>query len=712
MQQEDDLRALAKIMEFGRAVSIFLLVVHVYVYCYPSITAWHLSLEVIDRILVNFNDTTGIFNCILWSKLLAVLLLAVSCLGTHGVKGEKITWPKIYAALVAGCVLFFLNWWLLELPLPHMANTAFYIFTLTAGYLALLMSGLWMSRLYRHNLMEDVFNMENESFMQETRLMENEYSVNLPTRFYYKKRWNNGFVNIVNIFRACMVIGTPGSGKSYAIVNSYIRQLIAKGFAIYIYDYKFDDLSTIAYNSLLKNMDKYEVKPRFYVINFDDPCRSHRCNPINPEFMTDISDAYEASYTIMLNLNRTWIEKQGDFFVESPIILLAAIIWYLKIYKNDIYCTFPHAVELLNKPYSDLFTILTSYPELENYLSPFMDAWKGNAQDQLQGQIASAKIPLTRMISPQLYWVMTGNDFSLDINNPKEPKLLCVGNNPDRQNIYSAALGLYNSRIVKLINKKKQLKCAVIIDELPTIYFRGLDNLIATARSNKVGVLLGFQDFSQLTRDYGEKESKVIQNTVGNIFSGQVVGETAKTLSERFGKVLQQRQSVSINRQDVSTSINTQLDSLIPASKIANLSQGTFVGAVADNFDEKIEQKIFHAEIVVDHVKISAEEKAYRKIPIINDFKDRNGDDIMMQQIQRNYDQIKADAQAIINEEMQRIKNDPELRKRLGLEDEKGKESDKYYRPWLISQQMCVGDVRKRPMEKIHIFRHAWVSTL
>ena len=677
MQQEDDLRALAKIMEFGRAVSIFLLVVHVYVYCYPSITAWHLNLEVIDRILINFNNTTGIFNCILWSKLLAVLLLAVSCLGTHGVKGEKITWPKIYAVLVAGCALFFLNWWLLKLPLPHMANTAFYIFTLTAGYLALLMSGLWMSRLYRHNLMEDVFNMENESFMQETRLMENEYSVNLPTRFYYKKRWNNGFVNIVNIFRACMVIGTPGSGKSYAIVNSYIRQLIAKGFAIYIYDYKFDDLSTIAYNSLLKNMDKYEVKPRFYVINFDDPHRSHRCNPINPEFMTDISDAYEASYTIMLNLNRTWIEKQGDFFVESPIILLAAIIWYLKIYENGIYCTFPHAVELLNKPYSDLFTILTSYPELENYLSPFMDAWKGNAQDQLQGQIASAKIPLTRMISPQLYWVMTGNDFSLDINNPKDPKLLCVGNNPDRQNIYSAALGLYNSRIVKLINKKKQLKCAVIIDELPTIYFRGLDNLIATARSNKVGVLLGFQDFSQLTRDYGEKESKVIQNTVGNIFSGQVIGETAKTLSERFGKVLQQRQSVSINRQDVSTSINTQLDSLIPASKIANLSQGTFVGAVADNFDERIEQKIFHAEIVVDHTKISAEEKAYQKIPVINDFKDRNGNDIMMQQIQRNYDQIKADAQAIINEEMRRIKNDPELRKRLGLENEKGEKPDK-----------------------------------
>ena len=676
MQNEDDLRSLAKIMDFGRAVSIFLLTVHVYVYCYPTLDHFHLTLGVIDRIILNFNRTTGIFDCTLWSKLAVLLLLAISCWGTQGVKGEKITWGRIFAALISGAALFFLNWWILDLPLPHTAVTALYVFTLGTGYLCLLMAGLWMSRLYKHNLMKDVFNEENESFMQETRLMENEYSVNLPTRFQYQGKMHDGWINVVNPFRASIVLGTPGSGKSYAVVNNYIRQMISKGFACYLYDYKFDDLSTIAYNTLLYNTDKYKVKPQFYVINFDDPRRSHRCNPINPEFMTDISDAYEASYTILLNLNRTWIEKQGDFFVESPIILLAAIIWYLKLFKGGIYCTFPHAVELLNKPYSELFTILTSYPELENYLSPFMDAWKGNAQDQLQGQIASAKIPLTRMISPQLYWVMTGNDFSLDINNPDEPKILCVGNNPDRQNIYSAALGLYNSRIVKLINKKGQLKSAVIIDELPTIYFRGLDNLIATARSNKVAVCLGFQDFSQLNRDYGEKESKVIQNTVGNIFSGQVVGETAKTLSERFGKILQKRQSVSINRQDVSTSINTQLDSLIPASKISNLSQGTFVGAVSDNFGEKIDQKIFHAEIVVDHAKVSEEERNYKKIPIINGFKDKDGNDILMEQIQRNYDQIKADAQAIINEEMERIKADPELCKRLGLDmdDEEGGE--------------------------------------
>ena len=355
------------------------------------------------------------------------------------------------------------------------------------------------------------------------------------------------------------------------------------------------------------------------------------------------------------------ISKQGDFFVESPIILLAAIIWYLRIYQGGKYCTFPHTIELLNKKYADVFTILRSYPELENYLSPFVDAWESDAQEQLQGQIASAKIPLSRMISPALYWVMTGDDFSLDINNPQEPKILVVGNNPDRQNIYSAALALYNSRIVKLINKKGQLKSSVVIDELPTIYFRGLDNLIATARSNKVAVLLGFQDYSQLTRDYGDKESKVIQNTVGNVFSGQVVGETAKILSERFGKVLQKRQSMTINQREKSTSISTQMDSLIPASKISNLTQGMFVGAVADNFDERIEQKIFHCEIVVDNEKVKRETARYVKLPQIIDFTDKDGNDRMQEEIQANYDRIRQEVRQIVEDEITRIKNDPEL---------------------------------------------------
>ena len=661
MAQEDDLRALGKVMDFMRGISVIFLLVNCYWFCYEAFHVWGFTLGIIDKILMNFQRTTGLFSSILWTKLFCVVFLALSCLGTKGVKEEKITWPKIWTVLFSGFVFFFLNWWLLALPIGKVGAATLYIFTLSVGYICLLMAGVWMSRLLKNNLMDDVFNTENESFMQETRLIENEYSVNLPTRFYYKKKWNKGWINVVNPFRASMVLGTPGSGKSYAIVNNYIKQQIEKGFAMYIYDYKFPDLSEIAYNHLLHHLDAYKVKPQFYVINFDDPRRSHRCNPINPTFMTDISDAYESAYTIMLNLNRSWIQKQGDFFVESPIILLAAIIWFLKIYENGKYCTFPHAIEFLNRPYAQIFPILTSYDELANYLSPFMDAWEGGAQDQLQGQIASAKIPLSRMISPALYWVMTGDDFSLDINNPNEPKVLVVGNNPDRQNIYSAALGLYNSRIVKLINKKKQLKSSVIIDELPTIYFRGLDNLIATARSNKVAVCLGFQDFSQLTRDYGDKESKVIQNTVGNVFSGQVVGETAKTLSERFGKVLQQRQSMTINRNDKSTSISTQMDSLIPASKISNLTQGMFVGAVSDNFDERIDQKIFHAEIVVDSAKVSAEMKAYQPIPVIVDFTNEVGSDNLKETIEANYRKVKREILSLVDSEIQRIKNTPVL---------------------------------------------------
>lgn len=153
-----------------------------------------------------------------------------------------------------------------------------------------------------------------------------------------------------------------------------------------------------------------------------------------------------------------------------------------------------------------------------------------------------------------------------------------------------------------------------------------------------------------------------IINTVGNIFSGQVVGETAKTLSERFGKVLQKRQSISINRQDVSTSINTQMDSLIPPSKISGLTQGMFVGSVSDNFTERIEQKIFHAEIVVDTDKVKREESHYQPIPIINDFLDADGNDCMKQTIQDNYNQIKEDVKQIVKDELGRIANDENLK--------------------------------------------------
>ena len=637
MQQEDDLRALESIVQFARGLGVCFLVLHVYWFCYEWLSGCGLTWQVLDRLLLNLQQTTHLFSRPVVTKLCAFLFLAVGCYGTKSVRNGKVGRWHIVGAACLGFLLFFLNGFLLELPAGIGSRAKSYILTLSAGYLCLLAAGVWLRRLLKQPLANDPFNDENESFFQEERYLCNEYSVNLPTRYRYKSQWRRGWINVINPFRATLILGTPGSGKSYAVLNNYIKQHIEKGFSMLVYDYKFDDLTRIAYNHLLRHLDKYVVKPKFCIINFDDPRRSNRCNPIDARFMDDISDAYESAYVTLLNLNKTWVDKQGDFFTDSAVILLAAIIWYLKIYDNGRYCTFPHAIEFLCQPLDKIFPILSSYPELENYLSPFVDAWKSNAQDQLQGQVASVKIPLSRMISPQLYWVLTGNDFTLDINNPEEPKILCMGNNPDRQSIYGAALGLYNSRLIRLINKRGKLKSSLIIDELPTIYVRGLDNLIATARLNKVSVCLGIQDFSQLERDYGEKESKVIISTVGNIFSGQVVGDTARTLSERFGKIVQLRESHSVSNENVTTSTNTQLETLIPASKISNLTQGMFVGSVADNFDERIEQKIFHAEIVIDNEKVKLETASYVPIPEISSFVGEDGKDHMEEIVRENY---------------------------------------------------------------------------
>ena len=665
MQQEDDLKALESIVQFARGLGVFFLVLHVYWYCYEWLSSCGLTYGYADRLLLDIQRTTLLFTSPVVTKLCAFLFLALGCYGTKSVRNGRVDRRHIVTAACFGFPLFFLNGFLLSLPAGIGFRGWSYTLTLGAGYLCLLAAGVWLRRLMKQPLMDDPFNDNNESFLQEERCIDNDCSVNLPTRYRYKGQWRNGWISVVNVYRSTAVLGLPGSGKSYAVLNNYIKQHIEKGFSMLVYDYKFDDLTRIAYNHLLRHLDKYAVKPKFCIINFDDPHRSNRCNPIDARFMDDISDAYESAYVTLLNLNKTWVDKQGDFFTDSAVILLAAIIWYLKIYDRGRYCTFPHAIEFLCQPLDKIFPILSSYPELENYLSPFMDAWKSNAQDQLQGQVASVKIPLSRMISPQLYWVLTGNDFTLDINNPEEPKILCMGNNPDRQSIYGAALGLYNSRLIRLINKKGKLKSSLIIDELPTIYIRGLDNLIATARSNKVSVCLGFQDFSQLERDYGEKEAKVITNTVGNIFSGQVVGDTARTLSERFGKIVQLRESHSVSNENVTTSTNTQLETLIPASKISNLTQGMFVGSVADNFDERIEQKIFYAEIVIDNDKVKAETAAYVPIPEISSFVGEDGKDHMEEIVKENYYRVKADVAELVRREIARIEADPDLAKLL-----------------------------------------------
>ncbi|GAC1598296.1 MAG: conjugal transfer protein MobC [Ginsengibacter sp.] len=483
--------------------------------------------------------------------------------------------------------------------------------------------------------------------------MLNEYSINLPARYRLKEKIKKSWINIINPFRGLLVIGSPGSGKSWFVIQHVIKQHIEKGFAMFIYDFKYDDLSKIAYNWLQLHKNKYAVSPSFYVINFDNLSVSHRCNPLNPSRMIDITDATESARTILLGLNREWINKQGDFFIESPINFVTAVIWFLRQYKNGKYCTLPHVIELMQANYDELFPVLNTQAEIEVLINPFISAYQNDAMEQLEGQVASAKIGMARLASPQLYWVLSGNDFTLDINNPKHPKIVCMGNNPEKQQIYGAVLSLYVSRLVRQVNKKDQQKCSIVFDEFPTIFFNHIDSLIATARSNKVATTLGMQDFSQLKKDYGKEQADVIMNITGNIISGQVMGDTAKQLSERFGKIMQDRESVSINRTDTSISRSSQLDYAIPASKIASLSSGEFVGMVADDPHEKIKLKMFHAEIMNDAEKLSNEAKNFEEIPVISD--------VTQEQVMDNYHQVKLDIKRIIKEEVSKLVAEKEL---------------------------------------------------
>lgn len=661
---------LDKMVDFIRNISFLFLLVHFYIWCNELFVSFGLFHPIADKLIRAFFSPIGFCENPLLSKLIVAIMVAISCIGSNGKKKPNVNLTLALSLLGSGFVIFLGSIVLLPITLWGYAIVSLFSFFLI--YYGAILLSQYIS--YNQNI-DDPFNDENESFMQNQKYMENEYSVNLRTKFYYKKKYHDGWINVINPFRATTVLGTPGSGKSFAVINEFIRQHIEKGFTMYIYDFKFPDLTEIAYNHFLvykENYKKIKVKvssknhqagkmPSFYIVNFDDLSRTHRCNPLNPIFLEDMSDAYESAYVIMVNLNKTWTEKQGEFFTESAIIFTSACIWFLKLYKNGRYCTLPHLLELISTDYEALFPILISYDELTNYMRPFIGAWEGGAQDQLQGQIASAQLGIARITSPALYWVMSGNDFSLDINDPNDPKILCVGNNPLRQNIYAAALGLINFRLVARINRKYKQKCSVIIDELPTIYFRGIDTLIATARSNLISICLGFQDYSQIIRDYGDKQAKAIINTIGNLFSGQVTGETADALSRRFGQSVQAQQSASISDSGTSISLSSQMHNLIPASKISNLSQGQFVGSIVDNFNENIKLKTFNAQIVVDTEKIKRDTKNWTSIPVLANMVDEDGEDRLNEIVQENFSKIKREVEQIIKDETARIAADPLL---------------------------------------------------
>ncbi len=569
---------------------------------------------------------------------------------------------------------------------------------------------------------------EEDSFLQNDALIETEYSINIPYHYTYQKRLHNAWIDLVAPFRGSIVLGVPGSGKSYAIYNKCIEDMVRKGYTLFLYDYKFPDLTEellteIHYQRNHEGLWKDDaVKPKLYILNFDDPRKSNRCNPIHHSYITDPADTTEIADLLFKNINKGTSKGGFDFFNESAKVYLDGLTWFLANYdpdadyggedgytvtgsrsnfeKKGCYCTFPHIIELMAYNYKKVFQILQYTHGLEAKISPFASALEGGAMEQLQGQIASAQIPLGKFVSPALYWIMTGDDFTLDINNPEEPKIVCMGNNPDRQSIYGSAIALYTSRMFKLINHKHRRHSGVLFDELPTVFIKGLDNLIATARSNKVAIILGAQDRSQLYRDYGNDEAKVIFNTVGNILSGQVNEDTAESLSKMFGKEFREQQSKSISDDSDSTSISFQLQEILPASKISTLTQGTFFGRVADNFDTPIERKLFCGAIEVDNDRQKRKRKEWQRVPFMTDFfggqiptltpedKDRlsklypklkDNDDKLLEKymdeivnatIMRNFEKVKADVAFLVEKEYERTKEFAERDKERRKQEE------------------------------------------
>lgn len=645
-------QGLRKIIDMTRMISIAFLLLHFYFYCYSGLQYWQITSVFTDQIRAAIAHT-GLFNHFLTSKLASLSFLAISLIGAKGKKMEKLTPAKALAFLLAGLILYFLSVIFLIVVGNCSYCTTIYVVVTSVGYILILSGGTLLSRIIRLRLGNDIFNKLNESFPQEERLLENEYSINLPAQYRLRDKVRKSWINIINPFRGLLVMGSPGSGKSYFIIQHIIKQHMQKGFSMFVYDFKFDDLTLIAYNQFLANQHRYKVRPQFYIINFDDLSRSHRCNPLSPNTMVDLTDANESSRTIMLGLNREWIKKQGDFFVESPINFVTALIWFLYSYKEGRYCTLPHVIELAQVEYSKLFSVLRTEPQIEVLINPFVSAYLNDAMEQLEGQIASAKISLARLSSPNLYYILSGNDFTLDINNPQKPKIVCMGSNPQKTQTYGAVLSLYISALTRLINKKNHHKSSLIFDEFPTIYFNGIDSLIATARSNKVATTLAVQDISQLKLHYGKEQADVIINITGNIIAGQVTGDSAKQLSERFGRIMQDRESVSINSQDTSISRSKQLDSAIPPSKVAALSSGEFVGMVADNPDHKIELKAFCAEIMNDHKELKKEADDYKALPQISS--------VSIKMVAENYAQIKKDVADMIGKELERMLNTPEM---------------------------------------------------
>lgn len=572
------------------------------------------------------------YRNLVYSKLVTLGLICLVSIGTVAKKEVDLEPKKhIVYPLALGLLLFFgslfcygrdgpqafawTGWWDLA-----------YMILSFAGALVTSIAMDNISKLIRSGLGKDVWNVEGESFAQPEKLEDTPYSVNIPMQFYYKRKVRNGWINLVNPFRGTMLIGTPGSGKSFSVVNPFIRQLVAKGFCLALYDFKFPDLGQIAYYHYLLARKQGKLNGYdFHVVNLNEVERSQRINPWKREYIRSLADASETAEALVEALKKG--DKSGgsdQFFTQSAINFLSACIYFLSRYEDGKYSSFPHVLALLNRSYEEIFQTLFKQPELVSLLSPFVSAFNAKAFDQLEGQVGTLKIFISRLATKETYWVFSGDDFDLKITNKEKPGMLVLANDPATQNINSACYSVIVNRLTKLINSKGNLPSALIIDELPTLFVHKIENLIATARSNKVAVLMGLQELPQFQQNYGKDTAATITSVTGNVLSGSVRSkETLDWLEKLLGRNKQISEGLSIDRNKTSTSLNEKLETLVPAGKIATLNAGEMVGVIAadvKDFTGEYVSSAINCRINLDMEAIKKEEAAYRPLPVYYDF--------------------------------------------------------------------------------------------
>jgi hypothetical protein len=634
-------------------ISIVILLLHCYFVCYRAFEAWQLTRPWMDKLLQSLSRSEWLNESFL-CKFISIAFASLTRLGvttaSRSVSNRKtIFWTVVGVSFYFGSPLIFrMDWRIDSLGVAYILVTAL-------GWAMLYQVMIWMISRFAIMIGKDIFNRFNESFPQEEHLLTNSSSVNIRARYRFRNHIRDSWLNLREPYKGTIIVGNPGGGKTRFFFTPILNQLIEQNFTGLVFDFKFPDLSRVAYHALKKHQGKLEKPPAFYVVNFDDLSRTHRCNPLDPASMHDISDALESAKIILLAINREWIRRQGDFFVESAISFITANIWFLRKFDDGKYCTLPHLIELIQSDYSKLFSVLRSFPEIYTLIQVFVSAFLSDTLDQLEGQVASARIALSSLASPNLYYVLSGSDFTLDINNPNDPKLVCMGSSPQKQMLYGAVLSLYISRTMKIINKTGQRPCFLVMDEFPQVYYPSIDSTLATGRQHLIAPFLGIQSIDQVRKEYGREMADVIFNLPGNIFATISNGDTAKLVSERIGKILQTKTSYSINSRDSSTSQSENLDYAIPPSKISMLSSGEFVGILADSPTEKLTLKAFHCEVQPD----TAWEKEYAEhsenIPVIRQMGKNEVDD--------NFNQIKSDIQRILSRQMERMAKSPVMSK-------------------------------------------------